>query len=79
MKNPFKTRKILLISPNRKIEIEIPFIGKMRFKYKQNFIYRNGKYIRYTELANIRGQKYDGLVIDEVAHTDIKGFKKNDK
>jgi hypothetical protein len=63
MKNPFKTRKILLISPNRKIEIEIPFIGKIRFKYQKNFIFKDGRYI---EIANMKGQKYDGLVIDEL-------------
>ena len=51
MRNPFKTRKILIISPKRAIEIEIPFIGKIRYAVKKE--------------GGIRGQLYDSLIADE--------------
>jgi len=66
MINPFKTRKILIINPFRIITIKIPFIGKIQYLIKK-------------ETDSIRGEVYNGVIIDEVvnkcAKLDMK-FKK---
>jgi hypothetical protein len=58
MRNPFKTRKILLVSPHRVIQIEIPFLGKIRFIRKIAFT-------EFIETGNIKGQVYEGIIVDE--------------
>ena len=55
MINPFKTRKILIINPFRTITIKIPFIGKIQYLIKK-------------ETDSIRGEVYNGVIIDEVVN-----------
>lgn len=57
MINPFRTRKIIHISPKRQITYEIPFIGKIRSKITNN---------TYIPIADCKGEYYDVVILDEV-------------
>jgi hypothetical protein len=52
IKNPFKTKNILIITPTRKTTIKVPFLGKITTSVEK---------IHY----NIHGQHYNNIIIDE--------------
>ena len=57
IQNPFKTKKILLISPDRNIKIQIPFIGRIKVTIdKSSFI----------ETGSLKGNKYHLIIVDEI-------------
>jgi hypothetical protein len=66
LRNPFKTKKILLISPHRNIKIEVPFFGKIRYIVLGEIS---------VETGNMKGQVFDGIIVDEVVKQ--KYFGKN--
>jgi len=58
MKNPFKTKVILLVTPAGTWKVEIPFLGKTRTSS--------------IPLKKIKGQKIDIVVVDEVINEKEK-------
>lgn len=60
MKNPFRTKKIIIAQPEKNIFIEIPFFGKIRFK---------------QEKTELRGYKINSVIIDEINEIPDKNWK----
>jgi len=55
MINPFRTKRILIISPNGCWDIEIPFLRKVKIVFKK-------------ENVNLIGKHYEGVIVDEVVY-----------
>jgi len=53
MRNPFKTQVALIITPQGRYEIKVPFLRKLQARFLKN-------------KETIRGRHYDAVIIDEV-------------
>lgn len=66
IKNPFRTKRIFIISPTSKIKLEIPFLRKIKHSYEKNF-------------SLIKGKHYDNILIDELGYVNEGTFEKINK